>query len=120
MQDHYALLGVLRDASPDEIKRAYFAAARRFHPDQNMLPGETEFFLEVQRAYEVLSNPERRALYDATLPEEEPGARLPVHIQVQYSRDSLVHLNEQQLIYALLDAEPPQSKGAPTFAPLNL
>ncbi len=57
-KDYYALLGVLRDASMEEIKRAYYEAAQRLHPDKNKLAGETEIFLEVQQAYEVLSNPQ--------------------------------------------------------------
>ncbi len=70
-KDYYALLGVLRDASMEEIKRAYYEAAQRLHPDKNKLAGETEIFLEIQQAYEVLSNPKRRAQYDATLPKED-------------------------------------------------
>ena len=69
-QDHYAILGVFRDASQEEIKRAYFEAAQRLHPDKNVAAGETELFLEIQKAYEILSNPKRRNLYDATLPPE--------------------------------------------------
>ena len=119
-QDYYAVLGILRDSSPEEIRRAYFAAARKFHPDQNRLPGETELFLQVQRAYEVLSNPERRMQYDRTLPQDDSGAQSPVKIRVQYSRQSLVQLDEPQLIYTLLEAEPPGKVGPETFAPLNL
>lgn len=66
--DHYAVLGVFRDASQEEIKRAYFDAAQRLHPDKNVAAGETELFLEIQQSYEILSNPKRRNLYDATLP----------------------------------------------------
>ncbi len=68
--DHYAILGVFRDASQEEIKRAYFDAAQRLHPDKNVAAGETELFLEIQQSYEILSNPKRRNLYDATLPPE--------------------------------------------------
>ena len=66
-QNYYALLGVSRDASPEECKRAYIEAAQKLHPDKNTAAGETELFLGVQQAYETLSNPDRRAQYDATL-----------------------------------------------------
>ena len=104
-RNYYVLLGVPRDASAEEIKRAYFEAAQRLHPDKNRLVGETEMFLEVQQAYETLSNAQRRADYDATLPPEEAPAS-PVKWKVQYSRPKLVRLNEPQLIYVLFEAEP--------------
>ncbi len=118
-KDYYALLGVLRDASSDEIKRAYYEAAQRLHPDKNQLPGETEIFLEIQQAYEVLSNPQRRARYDATLPEEESSPAL-IQCRIQYSRPSLVHLNEPQLIYVLLEAGPRQTGESIPAPPLNI
>jgi Ca-activated chloride channel family protein len=118
--DYYTALGVLRDATPEEIKRAYYAAARRFHPDQNMLPGETELFLVVQQAYEILSNSERRSRYDATLPAAEDLPPEPIQITMDYSRPSLVQLEEPQLIYALLEAKPSNPKAAETLTPLNL
>ena len=58
-QDYYATLGITRDASQDDIKRAYFQAAQKLHPDKNTAAGETELFMGVQQAYEVLSNPKR-------------------------------------------------------------
>ncbi|TEX46880.1 MAG: molecular chaperone DnaJ [Actinomycetales bacterium mxb001] len=62
--DYYAMLGVSREASPDEIKRAYRKLARELHPDVNQDPGSQERFKEVTAAYEVLSDPEKRQMYD--------------------------------------------------------
>ncbi len=62
--DYYATLGVSRDASPDEIKRAYRKLARELHPDVNQDPGSQEHFKDVTAAYEVLSDPEKRQMYD--------------------------------------------------------
>ncbi len=118
-RDFYALLGVLRDASQEEIKRAYFEAAQRLHPDKNKLAGETEIFLEVQQAYEMLSNPKRRALYDATLPKQESISSLIKH-KFLYSRSNLVHLNEPQLIYILLEVGPRETDQKIPAPPLNI
>jgi curved DNA-binding protein len=64
-RDYYEILGVARDATPEAIKKAYRALARKHHPDVN--PGNKAAearFKEVQHAYDVLSDPEKRARYD--------------------------------------------------------
>ena len=62
--DYYALLGVSRDAGADEIKKAYRKLARELHPDVNPDPEAQEKFKIVTAAYEVLSDPEKRQMYD--------------------------------------------------------
>ncbi|NLW24086.1 MAG: molecular chaperone DnaJ [Clostridia bacterium] len=64
-RDYYEVLGVSRDSSEDDIKKAYRKLARKYHPDVN--PGDKEAeekFKEINEAYEVLSDPEKRARYD--------------------------------------------------------
>ncbi|HAX78517.1 MAG TPA: molecular chaperone DnaJ, partial [Cyanobacteria bacterium UBA11372] len=63
-RDYYDILGVNRSADKEEIKRAYRRLARKYHPDVNKEPGAEERFKEINRAYEVLSEPETRARYD--------------------------------------------------------
>jgi curved DNA-binding protein len=72
-RDYYETLGVSRDASDDEIRRAYRTLARRYHPDVNKDPGAAERFSEISEAYEVLRDPDRRAEYDRFGANRRPG-----------------------------------------------
>ncbi len=63
-KDYYKIMGVARDASPDEIKRAYRKLARKYHPDVSKEPDAEARFKEVNEAYEVLKDQEKRAAYD--------------------------------------------------------
>jgi len=63
----YEILGVSRDATPDEIRAAYRRLAKQYHPDINPDPDANERFIAIQQAYETLIDPEARARYDIAL-----------------------------------------------------
>ncbi|KAK6115555.1 hypothetical protein DH2020_007824 [Rehmannia glutinosa] len=63
-RDYYSVLGVSKNASKSEIKSAYRKLARSYHPDVNKEPGAEEKFKEISNAYEVLSDDEKRSIYD--------------------------------------------------------
>ena len=119
--DYYAILGIPRSASVEDIRRAYREAALRLHPDKN--PGEeaAELFLQVNKAYEVLSDGEQRSAYDQQLlaMEMELASKASFRSRVIQSRKRLLHLDEPQVHYLLLDIEP--SQDLPEFRPpINL
>src|SRR5688572_27008436 len=63
-RDYYEILGVARSATDDEVKRAFRKLAQVWHPDVNTEPGASERFKEINEAYQVLSDPQRRQAYD--------------------------------------------------------
>ena len=63
-KDYYAILGVSRDAKPDEIRKAYRKLAKEYHPDVNKSPGAEEKYKEINEAYEVLKDGAKREKYD--------------------------------------------------------
>jgi len=63
-RDYYQILGVSRDASADQIKSAYRKLARKYHPDVNKAPDAGDKFKEATEAYDVLSDPQKRKMYD--------------------------------------------------------
>nr|XP_020511666.1 dnaJ homolog subfamily B member 1-like [Labrus bergylta] len=63
-KDYYDILGIKRGASEDDIKKAYRKQALRYHPDKNKSPGAEEKFKEIAEAYDVLSDPKKKDIYD--------------------------------------------------------
>jgi DnaJ-class molecular chaperone len=74
-KDFYKVLGINQKASPEKIRRAYRQAAKRYHPDVSQR--NEEKFREVQEAYETLSDPEKKALYDRQISEKRSPALSP-------------------------------------------
>lgn len=102
LDNYYARLGVSKNATSEEIRNAYHQAARRLHPDTNQDPTSTELFLQIQEAYETLSDADKRKAYDAALPDDiDPPP--DVMINAIYSRPVLPIIQEPQLVYVLLD-----------------
>src|SRR4051812_50016141 len=64
VRDLYEILGIGRDASEEDIRRAYRQLAREHHPDVSRDPAAEERFKEIAGAYEILSDPDKRARYD--------------------------------------------------------
>src|SRR5262245_1731179 len=92
-KDYYRILGVDRNADDKAIKSAYRKLARKHHPDVSKGAGAAEKFKEINEAYEVLSDPEKRRRYDnlgpdwqryAQGPEGQPGAGFPGGFHVEY------------------------------------
>ena len=72
-KDYYKVMGIARDASQDDVKRAYRKLARKYHPDVSKEKDAEEKFKELQEAHEVLKDPEKRAAYDQLGADWRPG-----------------------------------------------
>src|SRR6266699_5054617 len=74
-KDYYKTLGVPKNASTEDVKKAYRKLARQYHPDVNKKPDAEKKFKEINEANEVLSDPEKRKRYDTVGPEWEQFAQ---------------------------------------------
>ena len=72
--DHYQTLGVAKNATPDDIKKAYRKLASKHHPDKG---GDTAMFQKIEEAYRILSDPQQRQQYDNPMPQGFPGGNGP-------------------------------------------
>jgi curved DNA-binding protein CbpA len=93
--DYYRVLGVTRDASTHEIRRAYRRLARQHHPDRNPQPDGPERFRALVDAYAVLNDPSRRARYDHIL---QPPARrdIPRATRALFTRCGVLELSPRE------------------------
>lgn len=120
-KDYYALLGIPRNASQEQIRRAYREAALLLHPDRTSDPEDAELFIEVGEAYETLINPESRVDYNAHLQalEAEQASKAGFTCTIKHSRNALLQLGEPQVHYLLFDIVPAADTPA-TRSPVNL
>ncbi|NLE45924.1 MAG: VWA domain-containing protein [Chloroflexi bacterium] len=118
-RNYYEVLGIDPSASQDAVRRAYRAMARRYHPDSRSEASATTIFHEVQIAYSVLSDSDRRRAYDAHLAksQRDDGAVLTWNVQVSQSQLYLGY--EEQLVYVLVDVQP-LARAEGKRLPLNL
>ncbi len=115
----YHILEIPFNATPEEIRAAYFEAARRYHPDVNPDPNARQKFLQIQEAYETLSNVKKRAAYDEQLPADLKEVPV-VGISISYGRSNITILDESQLFYVLLELETPKEPDPKDLPPIHV
>jgi Ca-activated chloride channel family protein len=116
--DFYRRLNINTGASNDAIKKAYRLAVRKAHPDVNKNMGATQLFLDIQEAYQILSDPKQKAAYDEG---REPTETLPeVITAIEYSNQYLLKVEEPQVVYALVDIVSTQADQVTSTLPLNI
>ncbi len=116
-QDYYEQLGLSRDATFDDIKKAYREHSLKSHPDLNKKAGAKTEFIEIQKAYETLVDPAKRLLYDQRLLEE---SREPLILDITTSRSAIPASDKPQLIYFLIKISPQEQQISGKDPPLNL
>ena len=75
--DPYDILRVRRDANAEEMKSAYRRLATKYHPDKDKTPGAAERFAQIKAAFDLLSDPDKRAAYDRQQQRQQPPASEP-------------------------------------------
>ena len=110
MQDHYEILGVSKNASPDEIKSAYRKLSKQFHPDVNKDPNAEEKFKQINEAYSVLSDPNKKAQIDQPQTPftnwnevnfvKRQNFNTPLNIRVNLNLEDLFNKINRKILYA--------------------
>ena len=100
IRDYYEFLQISPNAEPDTIHRVYRFLAARYHPD-NTSTGDAEKFFVLKEAYDILSNPERRAQYDATRKNEVPQP-VPLSTWIDFMDNMEGELNRRLAVLAVL------------------
>jgi len=118
-KDLYRILGVPFNATQEQIKQAYRALVRRYHPDSGTEDASAARFREIHDAYTVLSNPARRQAYDRWWSERYPGGTAVFTWEVLTSRKQLPLIVEEQMLYVLINIRSGQ-KAKEHRLPLNL
>lgn len=114
----YNLLGLPYDATQEEIRKAYFDAAKKYHPDLNTSFELRERFIQIQNAYEILQNTDSRNEYNKQFEELEKDDSL--QINAYYSRSIVPLISEEQAFYLLLDIFSTQKLDEKKLPTINL
>ena len=114
----YTRLGLTKGATLEDIRLAYRQAARYLHPDVNQDHDATEVFMQMKEAYEVLSDPVKRAAYDGSPSSDEDS--IPLILNSFYSQPVLTRIDQPQLVYVLLEMIPIEDQISDSSSPLNL
>jgi Ca-activated chloride channel family protein len=117
--EFYNQLELSIDATPDEIRKAYFDMAKMYHPDLNPSPEFQEKFIGIQRAYETLIDPYKRAEYDEKIPPEQRSSK-PIQVNAYYSRSAVPLIEGTQVFYLLLDIFPTKDLDVSVLPPVNV
>jgi len=105
-EDYYAILELSPSATDEEIKHAYRALARRYHPDSRTEKAPTTLFHEVQAAYAVLGDPQRRRAYDRRRAELGLNEDAALSWNILPSQTQLCSLYEEQVLYIMIEIRP--------------
>jgi Ca-activated chloride channel family protein len=118
-KEYYSILGVPQSATEEEIKRAYHALMRRYHADSRTENAPTPPPHDVQVAYAILSDPDRRRAYDQRQAESGTSETPAISWTISQSQSQLCSLYAEQVLYLLIEMRP-AGTGQGRRLPLNL